>query len=202
MSTKTELRVGERVLGTDPASGRTVSVKIGRFGPVVQIGTADEKEKPRFAQLKKGQSIETLTLEDALELFRLPRTLGDYKGKTVTIGTGRYGNYVLYNKQFVSIPATMDPLTMTLEDAVQLINEKQQVEAERHLKKFDEDADLEVMNGRYGAYLSYKGTNYRLTKALQERAQELTYDECMAIVKEQDDKPKSPAKRRFAKRKA
>ena len=202
MSTKTELRVGERVLGTDPASGRTVSVKIGRFGPVVQIGTADEKEKPRFAQLKKGQSIETLTLEDALELFRLPRTLGDYKGKTVTIGTGRYGNYVLYNKQFVSIPATMDPLTMTLEDAVQLINEKQQVEAERHLKKFDEDADLEVMNGRYGAYLSYKGTNYRLTKALQERAQELTYDECMAIVKEQDEKPKSPAKRRFAKRKA
>ena len=168
----------------------------------MQIGTADEKEKPRFAQLKKGQSIETLTLEEALELFRLPRTLGDYKDKTVTIGTGRYGNYVLYNKQFVSIPATMDPLTMTLEDAVQLINEKQQVEAERHLKKFDEDADLEVMNGRYGAYLSYKGTNYRLTKALQERAQELTYDECMAIVKEQDEKPKSPAKRRFAKRKA
>ena len=202
MSTKTELRVGERVLGTDPASGRTVSVKIGRFGPVVQIGTADEKEKPRFAQLKKGQSIETLTLEEALELFRLPRTLGDYKDKTVTIGTGRYGNYVLYNKQFVSIPATMDPLTMTLEDAVQLISEKQQVEAERHLKKFDEDADLEVMNGRYGAYLSYKGTNYRLTKALQERAQELTYDECMAIVKEQDEKPKSPTKRRFAKRKA
>ena len=202
MSTKTELRVGERVLGTDPDSGRTVSVKIGRFGPVVQIGTAEEKEKPRFAQLKKGQSIETLTLEDALELFRLPRTLGDYEGKTVTVGTGRYGNYVLYDKQFVSIPATTDPLAITLEEAVQLIHEKQQNEAERHLKVFAEDADLEVMNGRYGAYLSYKGTNYRLTKALQERAKDLTYDECMAIVKEQDEKPKTTGtKRRFTKRK-
>ena len=202
MSTKTELRVGERVLGTDPDSGRTVSVKIGRFGPVVQIGTAEEKEKPRFAQLKKGQSIETLTLEDALELFRLPRTLGDYEGKTVTVGTGRYGNYVLYDKQFVSIPATTDPLAITLEEAVQLIHEKQQNEAERHLKSFAEDADLEVMNGRYGAYLSYKGTNYRLTKALQERAKDLTYDECMAIVKEQDEKPKTTGtKRRFTKRK-
>ena len=202
MSTKTELRVGERVLGTDPDSGRTVSVKIGRFGPVVQIGTAEEKEKPRFAQLKKGQSIETLTLEDALELFRLPRTLGDYEGKTVTVGTGRYGNYVLYDKQFVSIPATTDPLAITLEEAVQLIHEKQQNEAERHLKSFAEDADLEVMNGRYGAYLSYKGTNYRLTKALQERAKDLTYDECMAIVKEQDEKPKATGtKRRFTKRK-
>ena len=202
MSTKTELRVGERVLGTDPDSGRTVSVKIGRFGPVVQIGTAEEKEKPRFAQLKKGQSIETLTLEDALELFRLPRTLGDYEGKTVTVGTGRYGNYVLYDKQFVSIPATTDPLAITLEEAVQLIHEKQQNEAERHLKAFAEDADLEVMNGRYGAYLSYKGTNYRLTKALQERAKDLTYDECMAIVKEQDEKPKTTGtKRRFTKRK-
>ena len=202
MSTKTELRVGERVLGTDPDSGRTVSVKIGRFGPVVQIGTAEEKEKPRFAQLKKGQSIETLTLEDALELFRLPRTLGDYEGKTVTVGTGRYGNYVLYDKQFVSIPATTDPLAITLEEAVQLIHEKQQNEAERHLKAFAEDDELEVMNGRYGAYLSYKGTNYRLTKALQERAKDLTYDECMAIVKEQDEKPKTTGtKRRFTKRK-
>jgi len=202
MTTKTELRVGERILGTDPASGRPVSVKIGRFGPVVQIGTAEEKEKPRFAQMKKGQSIETLTLEDALELFRLPRTLGDYEGKTVTVGTGRYGNYILYDKQFVSIPSKKDPLAITLEEAVQLIVERQQSEAARHLKTFTEDADLEVMNGRYGAYLSYKGTNYRLTKALQERAKELTYDECMTIVKEQDEKPKTAGtKRRFVKRK-
>ena len=202
MNAKTELRVGERLLGTDPASGRPVSVKIGRFGPVAQIGSADDNDKPRFAQLKKGQSIETLTLEDALELFRLPRTLGKHEGKEVTVGTGRYGNYVLYDKKFVTIPATLDPLTITLEEAVQLICEKQQVEAERHLKSFEEDPELEVRNGRYGSYLIYKGTNYRLTKAVQERAKDLTYEECMAIVKEQDEKPKSAsAKRRFAKRK-
>ena len=118
------------------------------------------------------------------------------------MGTGRYGNYVLYDKKFVTIPATLDPLAITLEEAVQLICEKQQVEAERHLKSFEEDPELEVRNGRYGSYLIYKGTNYRLTKAVQERAKDLTYEECMAIVKEQDEKPKSAsAKRRFAKRK-
>ena len=201
VNTKTELRVGERVLGKEPGTGRVVSVKIGRFGPVAQIGTADDKEKPRFAQLKKGQSIETLTLEEALELFRLPRDLGDYQGKTVTIGAGRYGNYVLYNQQFVSLPATTDPLAITLEEAIQLIQEKQQSDAQRHLKSFAEDAQLEVMNGRYGTYLAYNGQNYRLTKALQERAKDLTYDECMAIINEQDEKPKSTtAKRRFTKR--
>ncbi len=203
VNTKTELRVGERVLGTDPASGRPVSVKIGRFGPVAQIGSADDSEKPRFAQLKKGQSIETLTLEEVLELFRLPRTLGEYDGDTVTVGTGRYGNYVLNNKKFVSIPANIDPLAITLEEAIQLIEEKKQSDAERHIKSFDEDPELEVMNGRYGAYISYKGTNYRLSKALQEKASEITYDECMAVIKEQDEKPKSASsgKRRFSKKK-
>ncbi len=200
VKTKTELRVGERVLGKDPASGRTVSVKIGRFGPVAQIGTADEKEKPRFAQLKKGQSIETLTLEEALELFRLPRTLGDYEGKSVTVGTGRFGNYVLYDKQFVTIPAQTDPLAISLDEAIALIHEKQQAEAERHLKTFTEDAEMEVMNGRYGAYISYKGANYRLPKAMQDKAKELTYEECMAVVKEQDAKPKSE-RRHYTKRK-
>ena len=155
-----------------------------------------------FAQLPTEKSMETLTLEDALELFRLPRTLGKHEGKEVTVGTGRYGNYVLYDKKFVTIPATLDPLTITLEEAVQLICEKQQIEAERHLKSFKEDPELELRNGRYGSYLIYKGTNYRLTKAVQERAKDLTYEECMAIVKEQDEKPKSAsAKRRFAKRK-
>ena len=203
IQTKTELRVGERVLGTDPESGRTVSVKIGRFGPVAQIGTSEDKEKPRFAQLKKGQSIETLTLDEALELFRLPRTLGDYEGKTVTVGTGRYGNYVLHDKVFVSIPATTDPLAITLDDAIRLIEEKRQSEAARHLKTFAEDTKLEVLNGRYGAYLAYDGNNYRLTKAQQEHATELTYDECMAIVKEQDEKPRSTGgKRHFGKKKS
>lgn len=203
VNTKTELRVGERVLGTDPASGRTVSVKIGRFGPVVQIGTADEKEKPRFAQLKKEQSIETMTLDDALELFRLPRTLGEYEGDAVVIGTGRFGNYVLNNKKFVSLPADTDPLAITFEEAVQLIVEKKQSEAARHLRTFAEDPDLEVMNGRFGVYLAYKGTNYRLTKAQQERAAEMSYEECMTIIKEQDEKPKAAGaeKRRFTRKK-
>ena len=201
VNTKTELRVGERVLGKEPGTGRVVSVKIGRFGPVAQIGSADDVEKPRFAQLKKGQSIETLTLEEALELFQLPRTVGKYEGKNVTIGTGRFGNYVLYDKKFASIPAKMDPLTITLEEAVKLIKEKEQGEAKRHIKSFEEDGNLEVMNGRYGSYLTYKGQNYRLTKALQERAKDLTYDECMAIIKEQDEKPKSTTtKRRFTRK--
>jgi len=202
VNTKTELRVGERVLGVDPASGRTVSVKIGRFGPVVQVGTADDEEKPRFAQLKKEQSMETITLEEALDLFRLPRTLGDYEGDTVVIGTGRYGNYVLYKKKFVSIPANIDPLAMTMEDAVELINDKKKSEAARHLRTFDEDPDLEVMNGRFGIYLAYKGNNYRLSKVNQERSQTLSYEECMAIIKEQDEKSKNTEKRRYTKRKS
>ena len=202
VNTKTELRVGERVLGVDPASGRTVSVKIGRFGPVVQVGTADDEEKPRFAQLKKEQSMETITLEEALDLFRLPRTLGDYEGDTVVIGTGRYGNYVLYKKKFVSIPANIDPLAMTMEDAVELINDKKKSEAARHLRTFDEDPDLEVMNGRFGIYLAYKGNNYRLSKVNQERSQTLSYEECMALIKEQDEKSKNTEKRRYTKRKS
>ena len=201
VNTKTELRVGERVLGKDPATGHTVSVKIGRFGPVAQVGTADDTEKPRFAQLKKDQSIETITLEEALELFRLPRTLGEYEGDSVVIGNGRYGNYVLNNKKFVSIPAKTDPLTITLEEAIELISQKKQHEASRHLKTFSEDPELEVMNGRFGIYLSYKGVNYRLNKAQQEQVQNMSFDECMAIIKEQDEKPKSTEKRRYTKKK-
>ena len=203
LNAKNDLRAGERVLGTDPQSGRTVSVKIGRFGPVAQMGTADDAEKPRFAQLKKGQSIETITLDEALELFRLPRTLGQFEGDTVTIGAGRYGSYVLHNKQYVSLPAKANPLTITLDEAIALIQEKRQNESERHLKKFDEEPELEIMNGRYGPYIVYKGENYRLPKAAQARAKELTLDECMEVVRTQDEKPKAAttSHRRYAKRK-
>ena len=203
LNTKNELRAGERILGTDPQSGKTVSVKIGRFGPVAQIGVADDNEKPRFAQLKKGQSIETLTLDEALELFRLPRTLGDFEGDTITVGTGRYGNYILHQKKFISIPSNTDPLTLTLDEAIQLIQEKRQNEADRHLRQFDEDPEMEIINGRFGPYLSYKGNNYHLSKAQQGRAQELTFDECLEIVKEQDEKPKtaSTTRRRYVRKK-
>lgn len=202
LNQKNELRAGERILGNDPQSGKVVSVKIGRFGPVAQIGVADDKEKPRFAQLMKGQSIETITLEEALELFRLPRTLGEFEGDTVTVGTGRYGNYVLHQKKFVSIPAKIDPLAITLEEAVQLIEEKRQAEADRHLKQFDEEPEMEIINGRFGPYISYKGNNYRLSKAQQERASELTFAECQDIIREQDERPKNTSgnRRRFSRK--
>ena len=204
MSTKTELRAGERVLGKEPKTDNIVTVKIGRFGPVVQIGTSNTKEKPRFAQLKKGQSMENITLEEALELFRLPRSLGEYEGDDVTVGTGRYGNYVLHQKKFISIPSKTDPLSITLEEAIKLIEEKRNSEADRHLKTFEGEPDLEIMNGRFGPYLTYKEQNYRLSKEIQERAKELTLEECMAIIQEQDDKAKeggSTAKRRYSRKK-
>lgn len=201
MSSKSERRVGERILGAEPQSGRQVSVKIGRFGPVVQIGTAADEEKPRFAQLKKGQSLESLTLEEALELFRLPRELGQLEGETVTVGTGRFGPYLQYKKQYVSIPKTTDPLEITLEEAARLIAQKQKEESEKHLKTFAEEPELEVLNGRYGPYLCYKGTNYRLPKAQHERARELTLEECMQIIR---DTPapaeKKPRGRRYARK--
>ena len=201
IQTKTEHRAGERVLGTDPVSGRPVNVKIGRYGPVVQIGTANDKEKPLFAQLKKGQSIESITLEEALELFRLPREVGEFEGSTVTIGTGRYGNYVLHQKKFVSIPSDIDPLTITLDEAVELIKEKRASDSERHIKSFDEEPDLEVVNGRFGPYLAYKGQNYRLPKAMHEKAKDLTLEECMDIIYSLEDKAKGTGKRRYTRKK-
>lgn len=200
---KSDHKVGERVLGTDPQSGKPVFVKIGRFGPVVQIGTADDEEKPRFAQMRKEQSLETITLEEALELFKLPRELGTFEGAAVTVGAGRFGPYVLHNKKYVSLPKGCDPMTVTLEEAIQLIGDKRRAEAERHLKQFDEEPELEVLNGRYGPYIAYKGTNFRLPKTLAERAGELTVEECMAVVREQEGKPKNAARssRKYTKKK-
>ena len=136
---KTEHKVGERVLGTDPVSGKPVSVKIGRFGPVIQIGTADDEEKPRFAQLAKGLSMETITLEEALDAFKLPRTLGDYDGHTVTVGVGRFGPYVRYDKLFVSIPKGTDPMEISLDEAVELIKNKIEAQEKKFIKVFDAD---------------------------------------------------------------
>ncbi len=200
MDTKSEHKVGERILGEDPQSGRPVYVKIGRFGPVAQIGTAEDEKKPRFAQLKNGQSLETITLEEALDLFKLPRELGDYEGESVTIGTGRFGPYVLHNKKYTSLPKDSDPMELTLEDAIALINEKRQNEAERHLKQFAEDPELEILNGRYGPYIAYKGDNYRLPKAQAERIEELTLEECKAIVQGQTEKTKASRKRTYTKK--
>ncbi len=191
---KSEHKVGERVLGNEPGTGKPVSVKIGRFGPMVQIGLAGEEEKPRFAQLNKGQSIQTITLEEALELFKLPRTLGEYEGETVTVGSGRFGPYVQHKKKYVSVPKDINPLQMTLDDAVKLIEERRKGEAAAHLKKFDEDAEMEIMNGRFGPYIKYKGANYKLPKTVKEPTS-LTYAECMEIVNTPQAASRSGARR-------
>ena len=201
LAVKTEHKVGERELGTDPVSGRPVFVKIGRFGPVVQIGSADDEEKPRFAQINKGQSIETITLDEALELFKLPRTLDDYERKPVIIGTGKFGPYVRHDGKFISLPKGADPMTFSYDEAVELILAKRAAEAQKHIKRFDEEPELEILNGRYGPYITYKGNNYRLPKTLKVEPKDLELADCLAIIKEQDEKPASTKGRRFAKRK-
>ena len=187
MNDKMEHKMGERVLGTDPKSGKPVSVKIGRFGPVVQIGSATDSEKPRFAQLKKDQSIQTITFEEAMDLFKLPRTIGEYEGAEVTIGTGRFGPYVLHNKTYVGLPTQYDPMAITLEEAVELLKQKQQNEEQKHLKQFDGEPELEVLNGRFGPYLRYKGANYKLPKSI-ENIDSLTAEKCMEIIHAQENK--------------
>lgn len=199
LNEKTEHRVGERELGVDPKSGKPVSVKIGRFGPVVQIGTPSDDEKPQFANLAKGQSIETITLEEALELFKLPRTLGELEGQVVKANVGRFGPYVQLGKLFVSIPKGEDPMDITLERAAELIQEKRLKEEQSHLKQFDEDPDLEVRAGRWGPYIAYKGKNYKLPKSDAERATELTYDECKKIIEAEAKKPATRGRGRATK---
>lgn len=199
LNEKTEHRVGERELGVDPKSGKPVSVKIGRFGPVVQIGTPSDDEKPQFANLAKGQSIETITLEEALELFKLPRTLGELEGQVVKANVGRFGPYVQLGKLFVSIPKGEDPMDITLERAAELIQEKRLKEEQSHLKQFDEDPDLEVRAGRWGPYIAYKGKNYKLPKSDAERATELTYDECKKIIETEAKKPATRGRGRATK---
>ncbi len=183
MNARSEHKAGERELGVDPKSGKPVFVKIGRFGPVVQIGSADDEDKPRFSQLPSDKSMETITLDEALELFKLPRNLGQFEGTDVVIGAGRFGPYVLHDKKYTSLPKEEDPLTISLDAAINLIQKKRLQDAQRHLKTFEEDAKMEVMNGRYGPYIAYDGKNYRMPKALHDKAAELTYDQCMDIVR-------------------
>ena len=182
MNAREEHKAGERELGKEPKTGKPVFVKIGRFGPVVQIGKAEDKEKPRFAQLPADKSIETITLDEALDLFRLPRTVGEFEDSPVVIGSGRFGPYVMHKKKYVSLPKTDNPLTVTLDAAIALILKKRLQETQRHIKAFDEEPKLEVMNGRYGPYLAYDGKNYRLPKNLHDKAAELTLEECMNVI--------------------
>lgn len=197
MALRLEHKVGERVLGTDPKSGRPVSVKIGRFGPLVQIGTPDDEEKPLFASLLKGQSMSTITLDEALKLFELPRTLGDYEGKTVVVGIGRFGPYIRHDGKYVSLPKEYTPQGVTLDEAIALIEHKREEEKQRFIKKFDEDPELELLNGRFGPYIAYKKKNYKLPKGTEPAS--LSFADCMKIIEEAD---KAPAKKKPVRKKS
>lgn len=177
---------GERILGTDPVSGRQVSVKIGRYGPVAQIGLQEEEEKPLFAPLRKEFSLETITLEEALELFKLPRTLGEWEGASIHVGVGRFGPYVRYNNQFVSIPKDKDPLEVTFEEAQALILAKREADAKKLISEFAEEPELKVLNGRYGPYISYKKSNYKIPKDVE--AADLDVEACMKLIELQSKK--------------
>jgi DNA topoisomerase-1 len=187
---KSEYRVGEKVLGTDPKTEKPVSVKVGRFGPFVQIGSADDDKKPRFASLAKGQSIETITLAEALQLFELPRTLGELDGKTVIAAVGRFGPYLKYDNAFVSIPKEFDPHHITLEEAKKLIEEKKAIEANKILKSFPEDDKIKILNGRYGSYIAADKGNFKIPKG--KVPAELSYKDVLKIIQEAPEKKAVP----------
>ena len=200
---KTEHKVGERELGIDPKSGNPVFVKIGRYGPVVQIGAAhaDDKEapKPQFASLMKGQSIDTITLEEALKLFDLPRTVGEYEGKVMVAAVGRFGPFIRHDGKFVSIPKYLHPLTITAEEAIALIEGKRVKDEQRFIKKFEEDPEMEILKGRFGPYISYQKANYRIPKTVTDPTI-LTLEDCKKIIAEAGEKP--AAKKTTRKKKA
>ena len=184
---RSEHRVGQRILGEQPGTGLQVSVSIGRYGPMAQLGTAEDEQKPRFASLQSGQSLETITLEEALSLFDLPKVIGEYEGEPLTVANGRFGPYVRHKAKYYSLPKDMNPLSCTQEQAIQLIQEKHASEEKSLLKTFAEDAELQIRDGRFGPYMKYKGENYKLPKDVD--PQSLSYEDCMKIVSEAPAKP-------------
>ena len=176
-------KVGSRLLGKDPKSGRPVSVRIGRFGPLVQIGTAEDEEKPLFASLRKEQSMDSINLEEALALFKLPRELGSFEGKSLSVGSGRYGNYIRHGNQFVSLPKEFDPLEVSLDQAIQLVKDKREEDRKKIILSFEQDPELLVLNGRYGPYISKKGQNYKIPKKTDPAT--LSYQDCLDLIEKQ-----------------
>ncbi|MDE7402828.1 MAG: DNA topoisomerase I, partial [Muribaculaceae bacterium] len=193
-------KVGERILGEEPGTGERVSVKIGRFGPVVQIGDAESAEKPRFASLAPHQSIQTITLEEALKLFELPRTVGEFEGKEVTAAAGRFGPYIKFDGGFISIPSDLDPRTITIEQAQELITRKREEEANRLIMTFDELPGVEILRGRFGPYIAYKkegakkSVNYKIPKGTDPES--LTADAVRELMEKQDATPKKTRARK------
>ena len=187
---------GEKLIGKDPETGENVYVKIGRYGPIVQIGDTDSEKKPRFAGLRKGQSLETITLEEALKLFDFPRFLGTYEDDDVTVAIGRFGPYVKHKNKFYSLGKENDPQTIDLEKAIEIINNKREAEKQKIIKEFDEDKDVQVLNGRYGPYLVIKKQNYKIPKGTDPKS--LTLEDCYKIAQDPENKPK---KRFYRKKK-
>ena len=185
---------GERALGNDPKTGKPIIARIGRFGPMVQIGEQDDEEKPRFASLTKGQNINNITLEEALELFKMPRILGVYEDVDVKANIGRFGPYLQHQKMFVSIPKEEDVRTIELVRAIELIEAKKIADANRIVKKFKEDSDTEILNGRWGPYIKSGKKNYKLPKDLEDPSK-LSLDEVKHIMENQPAKGKRKAKK-------
>ena len=182
---------GEKLLGVDPATGKNVYVKVGRFGPVAQIGDTESEEKPRFAGLKKDMSIESVTLEEVLKLFDFPRILGEFEGKEITVAVGRFGPYIRHDNKFYSLAKTDNPALVEYDRAVEIINEKRQKDLDNIILTFDQDPDMRVLNGRFGPYIAYKKSNYKIPKGTEPSS--LTYEQCMAIVEDPKNAPKKKA---------
>lgn len=185
---------GERLLGDDPKTGKPVSVKIGRYGPLAQLGeTTEEGEKPQFASLRSGQHLETITLEEALDLFKLPRDLGEYEDKKVSVAIGRFGPYVRHDNKFVSLEKNVDdPYTVELDRAIELIEAKREKDRKALIKTFEEEPELQILNGRWGPYIKYKKKNFKIAKGTE--AEKLTLEDCMKII-EEGPKPKRKKKK-------
>lgn len=195
---KAEKNVGERILGTDPKTGRQVSAKIGPYGPMVQLGTKEEEEKPKFAGLQKGQHLETITLEEALKLFELPRKLGEFEGKEVIVGIGRFGPYVKHDSKYASLKKGIDdPFKIKLDRAIELIKEKRERDKNKIIKTF-KDKDLQILKGRYGPYINYKKSNYRIPK--KNDPEKITEKECMEIINKKEEKNKNSSTKKTKKK--
>lgn len=191
---KYELKVGEKILGTDPKTGKLISVKIGRYGPFVQIGSAEDEDRPRFASLGKGQSVETITLEEALQLFQLPRSVGELDGKPIEAAIGRFGPYLKYDGVFITIPKGYDPHHITFEESEKLIAEKKEKDANKYIKSFPEDDSLKILNGRFGPYISYNRDNYKIPKGIEPA--ELSFEETVKIINDAPAKRPKTARRK------
>lgn len=189
INTHTTHKVGERLLGDDPVSGKPVSVKIGKYGPIIQIGSTDDEAKPRFAQLPKGKSLETITLDDALECFKLPRSLGDFEGQEITVGVGKFGPYIRHNGSYTSIPKELNPLQISLDEAIRLIEQKREAASKKVILVLGDDNEIQILNGRYGPYIACQGNNYRLPKDVIPN--ELTLQQCKEIIESQQQKEAS-----------